>query len=83
MAQPVLIALTVAGEETARRIAPAIGAAVHGRVGRTMAETSFAETTAHVRELFAAGIPVIGLCASAILIRAVAPLLSVASRVMV
>ncbi|MEM6662152.1 MAG: precorrin-3B C(17)-methyltransferase [Pseudomonadota bacterium] len=76
MAQPVLIALTQAGEDLALRIAPSIGAVVHGRAGRTTAEITFAESTAHIRDLFAAGVPVIGLCAAGILIRAVSPLLS-------
>jgi cobalt-precorrin 5A hydrolase/precorrin-3B C17-methyltransferase len=37
------------------------------------ADVRFAKATVHVAELFAAGQPIIGLCASGILIRAVAP----------
>ncbi len=73
---PVVLCLTPTGEALANRIAPAIGAAVHGREGRTAAAVTFAETTGHVRDLFAAGVPVVGICAAGILIRSVAPLLS-------
>ena len=75
MAQPVIVCLTASGVVLAERIAPVVGAAVHGRTGRTNAAITFDETTAHVRDLFAAGTPVIGICAAGILIRAVAPLL--------
>ncbi|MEM6624505.1 MAG: precorrin-3B C(17)-methyltransferase [Pseudomonadota bacterium] len=61
-----------------------MGASVHGRAGRTdgaagidtAIDLSFEETTAHLRDLFAAGVPVIGLCAAGILIRAIAPLIT-------
>ncbi len=78
MAQsPVVIALNRAGEGTAHRIAAALGAPVHGREGRVdVAQAFFPNALTHVRDLFAAGTPVIGVCASGILIRAVAPLLS-------
>jgi cobalt-precorrin 5A hydrolase/precorrin-3B C17-methyltransferase len=50
---------------------------VHGLVARTEgADVPFAETVAHLRELFTAGTPVVGLCAAGILIRALAPLLA-------
>ncbi len=74
---PVVICLSPAGEEVAQKLAAALGARVHGREGRVArADAFFANALEHVRELFAAGVPVIGVCASAILIRAVAPLLS-------
>jgi cobalt-precorrin 5A hydrolase / cobalt-factor III methyltransferase / precorrin-3B C17-methyltransferase len=74
---PVVIALNRAGEGTAHRIAAALGAPVHGREGRVdVAQAFFPNALTHVRDLFAAGTPVIGVCASGILIRAVAPLLS-------
>lgn len=74
---PVVLALTQAGEALAHRIAGALGARVHGRAGRvTRADAFFPDALAHVRDLFAAGVPVVGVCASGILIRAVAPLLS-------
>jgi cobalt-precorrin 5A hydrolase / cobalt-factor III methyltransferase / precorrin-3B C17-methyltransferase len=74
---PVVIALNRAGEPTAHRIASALGLAVHGREGRVDASDAvFANALTHVRDLFAAGVPVVGVCASGILIRAVAPLLA-------
>ncbi len=74
---PVVICLSRAGEEVAQKLAAALGARVHGRAGRVArADAFFANALEHVRELFAAGVPVVGVCASAILIRAVAPLLS-------
>ena len=72
---PVLVCLTEGGERLANRIAGDLGAVVHGRTGRTQADVQFDDTLAHVRDLFAAGTPIIGICAAGILIRAVAPLL--------
>ncbi|PID36301.1 MAG: precorrin-3B C(17)-methyltransferase [Rhodobacterales bacterium] len=78
MAQnPVVIALNTAGEPVARRIAAALNAPLHGREGRvTQADVFFPNALDHLRNLYAAGHPVIGVCAAGILIRAVAPLLS-------
>ncbi|RME14909.1 MAG: precorrin-3B C(17)-methyltransferase [Alphaproteobacteria bacterium] len=78
MAQtPIVIALNRAGEATAWRVAEILEAKVHGREGRVeRADAFFANALDHVRTLFAAGVPVIGVCASGILIRAVAPLLA-------
>lgn len=61
----------------ARRLRAALpGSEIHGLAGRVAeAETSFSDTMAHLRSLFAAGRPILGLCAAGILIRAVAPLL--------
>lgn len=74
---PVILALSRSGEGTAHRIARAIAANVHGREGRVnQADAFFANALDHTRNLFAAGVPVIGVCASGILIRAVAPLLA-------
>lgn len=73
---PVVVAISRAGEEMAQRIAAARGWAVHGRAGRvTRADAHFDNALTHVRDLFAAGVPVVGVCAAGILIRAVAPLL--------
>lgn len=75
--QPVVIALNRAGEPTARRIAAALGVPLHGRENRVAkADAFFANALTHVRDLFAAGTPVIGVCAAGILIRAVAPILA-------
>ena len=74
--RPVVIALAPSGEAVARRVARALGAALHGREGRVEGDVAFPETMAHVRALFAAGVPIVGVCAAGVLIRAVAPLLS-------
>ena len=77
MADPVIVCLSRSGEPVAHRIAEATGWAVHGREGRVdKADVFFADALEHGRSLFAAGVPVIGVCAAGILIRAVAPLLN-------
>ncbi|MGR3484854.1 MAG: precorrin-3B C(17)-methyltransferase [Paracoccaceae bacterium] len=74
---PIVLALSASGLPTARRVAEALGAPLHGRAGRTEGcDASFDNALDHARDLFAAGHPVVGVCASGILIRAVAPLLS-------
>jgi len=74
---PVVLALSASGEDVAHRVAQALGVAVHGREGRVAkADAFFANALDHARDLFAAGVPIIGVCASGILIRAVAPLLA-------
>ena len=73
-----ILCLTAGGEALAHRIAGAVDGAVHGRAGRMSASASaeFEDMVGHVRALFAAGTPIVGVCAAGILIRAVAPLLS-------
>lgn len=74
---PVVIALSRSGEGVAHRVADVLGVQVHGRKGRVdRADAFFPDALEHVRMLFAAGKPVVGVCASGILIRAVAPLLA-------
>lgn len=74
---PVVVAISASGAALARRVADAHGWPMHGRAGRvTGADAEFANALTHVRDLFAAGTPVIGVCAAGILIRAVAPQLS-------
>ena len=77
-APPVILAVTEPGVALARRLQGIIpGALVHGRVGRVAeADDFFDETTGHAARLFQAGHPVIGIFASGILIRALAPLLA-------
>lgn len=77
MTTPTVIALTQEGMATARRIAAAVpGAEVHGLGARTEgAAVTFEDTAAHARALFAAGGPIIGVCAAGILVRALAPVL--------
>ncbi len=75
--KPVVLALSRSGEDTAHRVAGVLGAPVHGREGRVeRADAFFPNALDHARDLFAAGVPVVGVCASGILIRAVAPLLA-------
>ncbi|KJZ18891.1 precorrin-3B C(17)-methyltransferase [Loktanella sp. S4079] len=75
--KPVVLALSRSGESTAHRVAELLGCQVHGRDGRVdRADAYFANALDHVRDLFAAGVPVIGVCASGILIRGVASLLA-------
>ena len=73
-----LVCLSSRGLQTARRLAEILpGATVHGLAGRADgADVTFTETLNHIGDLFLAGVPVIGLCASGILIRAVAPYLA-------
>ncbi|MBT8411545.1 MAG: bifunctional cobalt-precorrin 5A hydrolase/precorrin-3B C(17)-methyltransferase, partial [Octadecabacter sp.] len=74
---PIVLALSKSGEPIAHAIAKALGCAVHGREGRVLqADAYFANALDHARDLFAAGTPIIGVCASGILIRGVAPLLA-------
>ena len=74
--KPVVIALNASGLATAQKVAEVLGAQVHGREGRVnQADAWFANALDHARDLFAAGKPIVGVCASGILIRAVAPLL--------
>lgn len=74
---PIVVVLSRAGESTAHAIAQGLGAKVHGRVDRVgQADVFFDNALDHVRDLFAAGHPVIGVCASGILVRAVAPILA-------
>ncbi|MBU2992589.1 precorrin-3B C(17)-methyltransferase [Octadecabacter sp. 1_MG-2023] len=70
---PVVLALSKSGEPTAHAIAKAMNCAVHGREDRVeTADAFFANALDHTRDLFAAGTPIIGVCASGILIRGVA-----------
>jgi cobalt-precorrin 5A hydrolase/precorrin-3B C17-methyltransferase len=72
-----VIALTAAGAQQAARIVRALsGAQFHGRAGRVAkADIVFADTAAHLRALFRAGTPIVGICAAGILVRALAPLI--------
>ncbi len=75
--KPVVLTLSRSGEATAHRVAAHLGAQVHGRDGRVdQADAFFANALDHARDLFLSGTPVVGVCASGILIRAVAPVLS-------
>ncbi len=73
-----LVALGPGGLATARRLAPVLPRSrVHGLAGRLQdADEVFADTADHLRTLFAAGVPVVGICAAGILVRALAPVLA-------
>ncbi len=72
-----IIVLGSSGLATARRVAGALdGARLHGFAGRVDgADVSFERTADHLRALFAAEVPIVGVCAAGVLIRALAPLL--------
>lgn len=54
------------------------GSEVHGLTARAgdLADVSFSNTADHLQEVFLAGRPIVGFCASGILIRSIAPVLS-------
>jgi cobalt-precorrin 5A hydrolase/precorrin-3B C17-methyltransferase len=72
-----LVVLSSGGYELARRLAAVLpGARVHGLAGRADgADEAFTEATPHLRRLFAEGVPIVGVCAAGILVRALAPVL--------
>lgn len=74
---PVIIALSTTGYELAIELSKEMGTCeVHGLKKRLPdCPITFEDTIAHLRMLFKAGRPLIGICASGILIRALAPLL--------
>ncbi len=73
-----LVALTAEGADLARRLQPHLsGAQVHGLAGRVgQPDISFENVGDHLVRLFAADTAIVGVCASGILIRALAPHLS-------
>jgi cobalt-precorrin 5A hydrolase / precorrin-3B C17-methyltransferase len=73
-AESAIVVLGPGGLDLAQRIADAVpGAKIHGLARRiTAAEILFEDTGEHLRGLFAAGTPVIGICAAGILIRLLA-----------
>jgi len=75
---PVVVGLGESAALTARRVAKALpGARFHGLAGRVHdADEYFADAMAHLRALFEAGVPIVGVCASGVLIRALAPKLA-------
>lgn len=78
MSAPVIIVLSAGALPVASKIAAVLpGATVHGLGKRVPlaapVTTLFTETTSHLAELFAQSRPIIGLCASGILVRGLAP----------
>jgi cobalt-precorrin 5A hydrolase/precorrin-3B C17-methyltransferase len=78
MSAPAIIALTARGAALGRRLqANFPEAPLHGYAPRvTDCDVSFTETIPHLRATFEAGTAIIGICASGILIRALAPALN-------
>ena len=74
----VFVALTATGGHLAERLAANLpGTEVHGLVDRvSKPDVAFDATAKHLRALFAAGRPIVGVCAAGILIRTLAPLLN-------
>ena len=75
---PAVVVLSQNSVRVGRKITNVLaGAKLYGLVGRThdvdISFTNFGET---LRELFAAGTPIIGICAAGILIRTLAPILT-------
>lgn len=72
-----IILLNESGRETAEKLQALYPEAlIHGLAGRTEgADVTFQKTASHLQELFRAGAPIFGICASAILIRCLAPVL--------
>ncbi|MDA7947848.1 MAG: precorrin-3B C(17)-methyltransferase [Hyphomicrobiaceae bacterium] len=76
-ASPAIIVLGPSAFETAARIRNVMGGHIHGRPARvSKADVFFEDTSRHMQDLFRHGVPIIGVCAAGILIRALAPLLS-------
>jgi cobalt-precorrin 5A hydrolase/precorrin-3B C17-methyltransferase len=75
---PAIIVLSVSALPLAQRLKKLLPQAhIHAAAARELdGDIRFTSAMAHLRALFEAGTPIIGLCASGILIRAVAPLLS-------
>lgn len=73
---PAVIFLTEGAADIARRIADGLdGARLHGPRSLAGADVGFETPTLHLQTLFAQGSPIVGVCASGILIRALAPVL--------
>ncbi|RQV04754.1 precorrin-3B C(17)-methyltransferase [Burkholderia cenocepacia] len=74
---PTIVILGAGALDTARRIqARYPGARVHGLASRVDADVPFDELGAHLRELYARGLPIVALCAAGIVIRCLAPALA-------
>ena len=73
---PIVLCLSQSGYKTARKIANILGSKIHGREGRVDGvDATFENALDHIRVLFGAGTPIVGVCAAGILVRGVAPML--------
>ncbi|PCJ82882.1 MAG: precorrin-3B C(17)-methyltransferase [Hyphomicrobiales bacterium] len=77
MSSPIILVLNSAALPAATKLKTALGAKLHGLQKRLAdapnIDTLFDDTIGHIAKLFQAGHPIIGFCASGILIRALAP----------
>ncbi|MEM9725599.1 MAG: precorrin-3B C(17)-methyltransferase [Pseudomonadota bacterium] len=73
---PAVICLTASGLAIAEAAAQALKGDLHGLAGRVETALTFEEVGSHARALFAAGRPLIGICAAGVLIRVLSPLLA-------
>ena len=74
---PVVVCLSRTGEETARKIAEMLDCGIHGLAKRTeSADVTFDNAADHLQSLFVAGTPIIGVCATGILVRVLSPFLA-------
>ncbi|MGD9539036.1 MAG: precorrin-3B C(17)-methyltransferase [Alphaproteobacteria bacterium] len=74
---PAIVALTPRGLSLARRLAAEFdGAAIHASDGLQDRDVTIERVVPHLRALFGSGVPIVGVCAAGILIRALAPALS-------
>jgi cobalt-precorrin 5A hydrolase/precorrin-3B C17-methyltransferase len=69
MVKPAIVVLGPSAMPLARRLKAELGGEIHAAAE---GDVTFARATAHIATLFRAGRPIIGLCASGILVRAVA-----------
>ena len=74
---PAIVILGPGGLAAAGRVKDALAGALIHAPGRRVADAdvAFDDAAAHLRRLFADGVPIVGVCASGILIRALAPVL--------
>ena len=75
---PVIVVLTTKGLDLAARVAGVLpDAEIHGLAARVPeAPVRFDRVADHLREVFRAGRPIIGICSSAVLIRTLGPIVS-------
>ena len=78
MKPPIIVALNQVSVVTARQLMTALpGSQLYGLVDRTIdVDVSFTKFGDTVRQLYHDGVPIVGLCATGILIRTLAPILS-------
>ena len=77
MTRPAVVILGPSALATGKRVADAIDGELHGFASRVPdCAVTFTDAAAHLRSLFAAGRPIVGLCAAGVLIRALVPLLA-------